>query len=234
MGHHAGEQCELSRRKWDFTGITEAQQLGRAVHPLASREDPQTPSYVHIADRLAARYVCVWRGDVCACGVCLRQRAECSTHFGLSTVAGLPDNWLQGREVKWEVGQRSGNSASDYCRKKINHQAAVNGVIAPDNKWQISASDLVRASLLGRIHNCKYYTMSEATPMLRLHREMKLHSPWTGISVSSVGYVQSCPSYEITGLCLLHLNNNRKLRDVSQNAKEVLAQEGLHAECKAD
>lgn len=30
----------------------------------------------------------------------LRQRAEYRTHFGLSTVAGLPDNRLDGREVK--------------------------------------------------------------------------------------------------------------------------------------
>lgn len=34
--------------------------------------------------------------------------------------------------------------------------------------------DLVPAFLLGCIHNCKYYTMSEATPMLRLHHELKL------------------------------------------------------------
>lgn len=70
--------------------------------------------------------------------------------------------------------------------------------------------------------------------MLRLHHEMKLHSSWTGISVSSVGYVQSRPSYEITGPCLLHLNNNWKLRNGCQNAKEVLAQEGLDAECEVD
>lgn len=48
MGHHVGEQCELSRKKGDFTGITEARQLGGG---LASREDLQTPSNVRIADR---------------------------------------------------------------------------------------------------------------------------------------------------------------------------------------
>lgn len=32
-------------------------------------------------------------------------------------------------------------------------------------------SDLVPASLFSYIHNCKYYTMSAATPMLRLHHE---------------------------------------------------------------
>ena len=70
MGHHAGEQCKLSRRKRDFTGITEPQQLGCAVHPLASREDPQTPSNVHITDRLAACYVCVEGGrHIYVCGV---------------------------------------------------------------------------------------------------------------------------------------------------------------------
>lgn len=70
-------------------------------------DDPQTPSHVHIADRLAARYVSVEGEGVCICvgrvewsEALLRQRAEYSTHFGLSTVAGLPDNRLQGREDK--------------------------------------------------------------------------------------------------------------------------------------
>lgn len=41
------------------------------------------------------------------------------------------------------------------------------------------------------------------------HHEMKLHSS-SEISVSSVGYLQSCLSYEITGMCLLKLNNTWK------------------------
>lgn len=41
-------------------------------------------------------------------------------------------NRLQGREVEREVGQWSGDAASDYYA--INHQAAASGVIALDAK----------------------------------------------------------------------------------------------------
>lgn len=67
------------------------------------------------------------------CEALLRQSAD----FGVQTVAVLPDNRLQGREVKREVGQWSRaafNAAFDYCRSTINHQTAVNGVIALDSK----------------------------------------------------------------------------------------------------
>lgn len=47
---------------------------GSAIHPLASKEDPQTPSYVHITDRLAA--CCVWRGSVYASGVWSASKAK--------------------------------------------------------------------------------------------------------------------------------------------------------------
>lgn len=60
-------------------------------------------------------------------GGLLKQRAEYSTHFGLSTVAELPGNRLQGREVKQEVGQRSGDAASDFFNTVNHRQAAVNG-----------------------------------------------------------------------------------------------------------
>lgn len=40
-------------------GLLRHSSWGVLLTLLASREDPQTPSYVHIADRLAARYVCV-------------------------------------------------------------------------------------------------------------------------------------------------------------------------------
>lgn len=69
------------------------------------REDPQTPSYVHIADRLAARYVCVERdggaGGIYACGVW----SVFWVQYSLWPVnsSRLPDNRLQGREVKWRV-----------------------------------------------------------------------------------------------------------------------------------
>ena len=179
--------------------------------------------------------MCAERG-VNACGVCgarLRRRGWVQHSLWPVNSSTAPRLQTTGvREVRWEVGQRSGiwlppqRHESSACCEWSN------------SSWQkmtdfcVTTSDLVRAP--SDSNHCKYYTMSEATPLLRLSHEMKLHSSWTGISVSSVGYVQSCPSYEITGLSLQRLNNNWRLRDVSRNAKEVIAQEGLHAECKAD
>lgn len=70
------------------------------------------------------------------CGALLRQRASSSIHFGLSTVAGLPDtkDYRGGRssERSDSGSERRPNAAFDYCRSAINHQTAVNGVIALD------------------------------------------------------------------------------------------------------
>lgn len=60
-----------------------------------------------------------------ACGerirTLLRHRAECSTHFGLSTVAGLRAS---------DYREWSSNVTCDLCRYAVCHQAAVNGIIA--------------------------------------------------------------------------------------------------------
>lgn len=240
MGHHAGEQCELSRRKWDFTGITEAQQLGSAVHPLAPREDPQTPSYVHITDRLAARYVCeggAYRHPVCVWGAS-KEKNWILRSLGPvnSSTAPRQQTTREGGQTRGWTAERSG-AARDYCRSAINHPTAENGVIAPDSKWHTSVSSVLSwclplcptLSIIVNITQCQ-----------RQHPCLVCTTRWSythhdrGISVSSVGYVQPCPSYEITGLCLLRLSNNWKLRGVCQTAEEVLAQDLLQAECKAD
>lgn len=43
MRHHAGEQCKLSRRKGDFKGITEAQQLRVCYSPAGLQGRPTNP-----------------------------------------------------------------------------------------------------------------------------------------------------------------------------------------------
>lgn len=48
---------------------------------------------------------------------------------------------MRGQTVEWSGVQHG------ICRHMINHQAAVNGVIAPDSKWQISVSLILTWSL---------------------------------------------------------------------------------------
>lgn len=73
---------------------------GRPTNPFLCSYHWQISSSLCVCGRGGSVYVCVR----CS-GALLRQRVEYSPHFGLSTVARLPDMTLLGREVKWEVGQ---------------------------------------------------------------------------------------------------------------------------------
>lgn len=73
LGYDVNKMDQLAGMKWAIMlessancpgereiskGLLRHSSWGCAVHPLAYREDPQTPSYVHISDRLAAHSVC--------------------------------------------------------------------------------------------------------------------------------------------------------------------------------
>lgn len=135
---------------------------GVCCSPAGFQGRPTNP-FLCSYQRQISSSLCVCGGRVIfVCGAFLRQRAKYSTHLVLSTVAGLPDNRLQGREVKWEVGQWGGNTASDYCHNMINHHN-LNGATSLDNKWQISVS-LILAWCLplcsAALTIVKYYRMS--------------------------------------------------------------------------
>lgn len=125
--HLLGLGCDVNKRirgvRWQAWNGTSCRQTVRIVQEKAGfhrdywspaagvccsatgfQERPTNPFICSYHWQISSSLcVCVWRGSIYR--ALLRQRAECSTLFGLSTVAGLPDNRLTG-----ERGQMRGQT----------------------------------------------------------------------------------------------------------------------------